>query len=269
VLNVDPVTSIMFPPEITLAGAGQAIVSVPYTASNGTAHVDFLKINPTTLAVIAHRNITFTGTTLVPGMLFNPSTGNTLISTTTRNLFDPNNPLNDNRVKVALYTPGFDVIQSFVPDLSKASVLPTATDPGSQIDELKLREIFARPFKHVFLRASDQARPAAANRARIIGVQLAILRLAPGSSAAHTTTCAWLTDQRLHFKRSEPVRGRCEDFVFLRAGPRTGGRWSLRLAKPLPAGNYVVYSRATNAAGATERSFSSHRRNELSFRIRR
>ena len=110
-------------------------------------------------------------------------------------------------------------------------------------------------------RLSGRARggrgPVKSSRLRVTRVHVALRRLGGG--------CRWLTSAKGRLRRGGG-RG-CNRPVWLRAeGTR---RWSLALPNGLPAGRYVLYSRATIAAGGfREASFSARDRNRIVFRAR-
>jgi hypothetical protein len=85
-------------------------------------------------------------------------------------------------------------------------------------------------------------------------VHVAVRRLGGG--------CRWLASRKGRFGK-----GRCNRPVWLRAaGTR---RWSFALPGGLPRGRYVLYSRATIAAGGfREASFSARDRNRIVFQAR-
>lgn len=103
---------------------------------------------------------------------------------------------------------------------------------------------------------------------RVTRAEVAIVRLEGRAKAARArTACRWLKNRRAGFKRIKPTRGVCDRAVWLRADGTS--RWRFKLARGLPRGRYVVYSRATNAAGLSERSFSRKDGNRIAFRVRR
>jgi hypothetical protein len=111
--------------------------------------------------------------------------------------------------------------------------------------------------------------------ARLASVEIAVLRLTrrvrafkglPAPWATGRKRCSWLRNKQARFKRVR-ARGRtCERAVWLRA--RGKRRWRFELKRRLPAGRYVLYSRARNRAGASEQSFNKRDRNRRSFRVR-
>lgn len=110
-------------------------------------------------------------------------------------------------------------------------------------------------------RVSGRARrgrgPIARRRLRVTRVHVAVRRLGG--------RCRWLASKRGRLRKGSGRR--CNRPVWLRAeGIR---RWSLALDSPLPRGSYLLYSRATIAAGGfREASFSARDRNRIRFRIR-
>jgi hypothetical protein len=144
------------------------------------------------------------------------------------------------------------------------------TAPNTPPQYAPVRHSFGLTFSENFgsafaARIRAQAQAAVANPGRIVRVQFAAVRL---SGKGKTLKCAWLKDRRAHFVADTPIGGSCQGarWVTGRKGP--GGKWTLRLSRRLPAGRYVGYSRATNAAGVTERSFSELKGNRRQFRIR-
>ena len=78
--------------------------------------------------------------------------------------------------------------------------------------------------------------------------------------------CAWLKDTRAHFVADTPVQNSCQGAHWITARKGHGTKWTLRLGRRLPHGQYVGYSRATNAAGVTQRQFTAA--NKRAFRVR-
>jgi hypothetical protein len=63
-----------------------------------------------------------------------------------------------------------------------------------------------------------------------------------------------------------PRRGTCAPTRFLAANGTSS--WTFRLSKRLPKGRYVLVSRATDAAGNRERTFTAARGNRVTFTVR-
>jgi hypothetical protein len=97
---------------------------------------------------------------------------------------------------------------------------------------------------------------------RVAKVEIAILQ---GRSTRGS--CRWLRNPRARFVRLRATRGRCVTPVWLRATGTT--RWTFRLTQGLPAGRYVVMSRATSRAGISEDRFSAADKNRRTFTVRR
>ena len=108
-----------------------------------------------------------------------------------------------------------------------------------------------------------RARPVLARtaqvRARVAKVEVALVRRVG-------RRCLWLRTARARFVRRRAVNGKCERQVWLRARGTT--RWAYRIRRRLPRGRYVLYSRATDAAGVSEAVFTSRRRNRFALRLR-
>jgi hypothetical protein len=107
-------------------------------------------------------------------------------------------------------------------------------------------------------------------RGRGPGLKRSLLRLSRVDVAVvrhRKGRCAWLTARRGGFVSRRPSSaGGCGTPRWLRT--RGTGRWSLRLARPLPAGRYTVYSRASIRAGFPEARFTARDRNRVDFRLR-
>jgi hypothetical protein len=106
-------------------------------------------------------------------------------------------------------------------------------------------------------------------RQRVAKVEVAVLQERATGKAARNVrgSCRWLRNSRARFVRVRATRGRCATPRWLRATGTT--RWKFRLAQGLPAGRYVVMSRATNRAGLSEDRFSAADRNRRTFTVRR
>ena len=99
----------------------------------------------------------------------------------------------------------------------------------------------------------------AAKRLRVSRVQVALLR--KGGKG-----CAWLASANGTFTRIKASpKGACDKRRWLNAQGTT--RWRYRLRTALRSGRYVIYSRATIAAGFGEGAFSPRDGNQRSFRV--
>jgi uncharacterized delta-60 repeat protein len=98
-------------------------------------------------------------------------------------------------------------------------------------------------------------------------VEVALRRVR--ASQRRRRRCSWLRTRRSAFTRRVPSgSARCSRLRrFIRADGTD--RWRLALPRGLPAGRYVVFSRATDDRGARERRFSARDRNRLAFTVRR
>ena len=101
--------------------------------------------------------------------------------------------------------------------------------------------------------------PVKPRRLRVTRVDIAVRRLGSG--------CRWLASHAAGFRNAGSARGRgCKQAVWLRAqGTRS---WRYPLARALPPGHYVLYTRATIAAGLREASFSARDGNQITFTAR-
>jgi tetratricopeptide (TPR) repeat protein len=260
-LDLDPAVFQVFNPQIATFPS-VTVIGLPYqNLQDGTAHARFLRVDPTTLAVQSERDVLFSGTTRIPGLAIDPSTRNVLFGVTTRNPLDPNNSLDNNRVGLGflnadLSLRGITVNQS-------APTPPTfAPAPDSAV----------RPIDALLLEAfvglgggRAQAQAAAVNPRRIVRVQIGVVRL---GGTRTRPTCAWLTNRAGRFVADTPIRGSCQGARWVTARHGRGASWSLRLTRRLPRGRYFAYSRATNAAGVTERNFSAADGNRRPFTVR-
>jgi tetratricopeptide (TPR) repeat protein len=261
-LDLDPTRFAIFNPQLA-GGREGLIVSLPYdNLQDGTSHVRFLNLDPLSLVVRRERDIVFPSTTRVPGLAVAPN-GNVLFGITTRNLADPSNPLNNNRIGMGVLNSDFEpLFPTFVQNSSPNVSMSYGPVPASSFS----RPLPHNPIPRFAARAGGGARAqaAAAGQRRIVRVQFAAVRL---SGTGNTQKCAWLKDRRARFVADTPIRGSCQGARWVTARKGRGGAWTLRLTRPLPRGRYFGYSRATNAAGVTERSFSAGRGNRLPFRI--
>jgi hypothetical protein len=79
------------------------------------------------------------------------------------------------------------------------------------------------------------------------------------------TRCTWRTASGRWRSREASSSACAAQPLWIRA--RGTRRWSLRLASALPAGRYVVLSRATIAAGFSEARFGTRDGNQASLRV--
>ena len=99
----------------------------------------------------------------------------------------------------------------------------------------------------------------APKRLRPARVHVALLREGAKS-------CSWLSSARGGFTTRKPgAGGACTTRRWVRA--KGTNHWRLRLAKALPPGRYVLFSRATIGAGFPEARFSAGDRNRIEFRV--
>jgi len=101
-------------------------------------------------------------------------------------------------------------------------------------------------------------------------VQIALLRLTKGTRAVATFAragagCRWLSSARAAFSTRAATKGACDKPIWLRASGTS--HWTFKLLRSLPAGSYVVYSRATDTAGVSEVLFTAKLRNRLAFSV--
>jgi hypothetical protein len=96
--------------------------------------------------------------------------------------------------------------------------------------------------------------PAKAKQLRVTRVNVAIRRLGGG--------CRWLASERGRF-RTRPAKASCRPLWLRAHGKR---RWRLPTGG-LPAGRYVLLTRATIGIGFREASFSKSDRNRVAFRV--
>jgi hypothetical protein len=94
-------------------------------------------------------------------------------------------------------------------------------------------------------------------------VQIAVVGAA-ASKAGKASTCLGLTNARGRFKTFKAKRGTCP-LHWLNA--KGTAKWSFSLKTVLPAGRYVVYSRAVSSAGLAESTFSRAAGNRYAFRL--
>jgi hypothetical protein len=108
-------------------------------------------------------------------------------------------------------------------------------------------------------RARPGRGPVKPRRLRVTRVDIAVRRLGSG--------CRWLASRAARFRNAGAARGRrCKRAHWLRArGTRS---WRYSLARALPPGRYVLYTRATIAAGLREASFTARDGNEIAFTAR-
>jgi uncharacterized delta-60 repeat protein len=102
-------------------------------------------------------------------------------------------------------------------------------------------------------------------------VQIALVKLASGGATASaavgppTKACLVLKNANARFKTVKPKTGEACPPRWLTA--KGTGIWSFKLNADLPAGRYVVYSRAVDAGGLAETSFSRQAGNRFAFRV--
>lgn len=99
---------------------------------------------------------------------------------------------------------------------------------------------------------------------KVAKVQIALVKAA-SAKAGGAATCQELANAKGRFKTVKAVRGNCS-LLWLNA--RGTEKWNFVLLKTvLPPGRYVVYSRAVDAAGVAEETFSRAAGNRFSFRL--
>jgi hypothetical protein len=97
-------------------------------------------------------------------------------------------------------------------------------------------------------------------------VEVAIVRATSGARAA-AASCRVLAGRSGRLRAARVRAGRCTEVTWVRAsGTR---RWRLRLARRLPSGTYVVYTRAVKADGTPERTFGARDGNRRVLRVGR
>jgi hypothetical protein len=226
--------------------------------TNLSPHAVFVTRSAGDLSPLVSRDIPFPTTTTISGLAPGPG-GNIFFSFSAVNEADRSNPLNNGRAGVGELSAALDLLKFTNADLSTAQPPVLAPAPDSKL---------FLPLSGAIIDSLGAKADAAKPGAKITRVQFAVLRLRGGAkAAARKPSCAWLKDQRAHFVADTPLGGRCTGFVWLTA-KRARGSWSLKLRKPLPRGDYTVYSRATNAAGVTERHFSKRDGNRRTLRVR-
>ena len=95
-------------------------------------------------------------------------------------------------------------------------------------------------------------------------VELSLVRLQGGAKIA-VARCQALGSKGT-LRGLKPSRGRCKASGYLSAKGTT--RWTFTLKRKLPAGTYVVSSRAVSTTGAKETVFSTARGNRRTFAVR-
>jgi hypothetical protein len=103
--------------------------------------------------------------------------------------------------------------------------------------------------------------------AQIVRVEVAVLKITPGArpAAKAKPTCEWLSGHNATFTHIAPLDGVCAQPLWLRA---TGiANWSYQLDKPLPKGDYVLYVRAVDRAGAANSNFSAAAHTRVTFHV--
>jgi hypothetical protein len=114
----------------------------------------------------------------------------------------------------------------------------------------------------------DESRPravVAASGSAVRSVQVAALSIGRGAKPA-TASCTWLSNTHGQLVKKAPLNGTCSDAVWIKAKITRAHRgkplqWSLKLAKPMPKGRYIIYVRATDASGISTFRFSAQRHN--------
>jgi len=126
-----------------------------------------------------------------------------------------------------------------------------------RVGDSRVRRAGARRLSGTATKGAGPLRAAALRPSR---VHVAILRRSG-------KRCRWLTSARGRFtSRKAGPGGSCPSPRWVAAaGTR---RWRLRLAKALPRGAYVVFSRVTIGAGFREARFSTRDGNRVALRVR-
>jgi hypothetical protein len=83
--------------------------------------------------------------------------------------------------------------------------------------------------------------------------------------AAKAAKCLWLKNRKAKFAKTDPNGTVCDDPVWLQA--KGTSKWSYKLSKPLPGGNYVAYARATTSDGGVEFYFANSEKNRVEFKL--
>ena len=111
-------------------------------------------------------------------------------------------------------------------------------------------------------------REASRPRTRIARVEVAYLRVSGGARAASSRRprCQWYRGNGTFKTEIPAARQPCIKPVWLRA--RGTIRWSYRPRRRLPAGRYVVYSRAVASTGQPEDAIGQKSGNRRNVRIR-
>jgi hypothetical protein len=132
---------------------------------------------------------------------------------------------------------------------------PAVTDPAKQCSSSSVR---------VHGRRAPRAR-AAAVKDRVAKVQIALLRTT-GTAHAAAAQWMWLKNAKAQFTARAPQHGLCNKPIWLTT---TGTKsWKYSLTHGLPAGKYVLYSRAVSSAGFAEITFSAKDGNRRTFTVR-
>ena len=92
-----------------------------------------------------------------------------------------------------------------------------------------------------------------------------MLTVSGGAKAAAKRCRTLPANGRLRTARL-PKSGVCRPVTFLRATLKNG-RWNYKLKRKLPRGAYVVYSRATDRGGRTQRTFTGRAGNRRAFKL--
>jgi uncharacterized repeat protein (TIGR01451 family) len=82
----------------------------------------------------------------------------------------------------------------------------------------------------------------------------------------HRTTCRWLANTSVRFKRTATTKGKCTQPIWLKA--RSLRHWSLRLRHRLPPGRYTIYIRVVDKRGAYDPVFTARRHNTFTLTVR-
>lgn len=153
---------------------------------------------------------------------------------------------------------GNTTVSSVPTATASPTATPTATpdaEPDSDITGLK-KSVRRGKLKSIRGTATDDK--------AVTRVDVAVVKLDGGARAA-AKRCRILTASGTLRSRSAP-KGRCAATGFLRA-TLSKGSWTLKLSKRLPAGRYAIYSRATDSAGHTEKTFSVQDRNRALLNV--
>jgi uncharacterized repeat protein (TIGR01451 family) len=109
---------------------------------------------------------------------------------------------------------------------------------------------------------------AKAGSAPVRSVAISLERIANGAivaSGRRTPEC-WALDSHGRLDQVKPKGHKCPALRFIRAHGTT--EWSFTLRRRLPAGSYVVTSRATDQSGQSETAFTGRSGNRVRFEVR-